>query len=120
MRLYLDDDATDAVLVRMLGSAGRDVRLPAEVGLSGSPDPVHLCRSIQERRVLLSYNHRDFELLHELVVAATGHHPGIITVRRENNPRRDLNRPEIVRAIANLLASSMPLEDQLLVLNHWR
>ena len=120
MRLYMDDDSTDAVLVRMLRNAGHDVRLPADVGLSGSPDPAHLRRSIHERRVLLSYNHRDFELLHDLVLEAAGHHPGIVIVRRENNPRRDLSRHDVVRAIDNLLASTMPLEDQYVILNHWR
>jgi hypothetical protein len=38
MKLYLDDDSVDPLLIRLLREAGHDMRLPAEVGLSGGPD----------------------------------------------------------------------------------
>jgi hypothetical protein len=41
-------------------------------------------------------------------------------VRKDNNPKRDLNDRGIVRAIGKLLASGLPLTDELHILNHWR
>ena len=120
MRLYLDDDSTDAHLVRLLTQAGHDICLPADVGLSGAADPVHLTVAVRESRVLLSRNNHDFEALHDLVLQVQGHHPGILIVCRENDPRRDLTPRGIVHAIKNLLAANIPLEDQFLILNHWR
>jgi hypothetical protein len=69
--------------------------------------------------VLLTHNHDDFELLHELVRLVGGHHPGILAVRRDNDPR-DLKPPGIVRAIRNLTRAGIPIDDYLHVLNHWR
>lgn len=68
----------------------------------------------------LPYNHEHFEELHNLVLAAGGHHPGIFVICRENDPTRDLTRRGIVQAIANLLASGIPLADGFHILNHWR
>lgn len=120
MRLYLDDDSVDAVLVRMLRQAGYDVELPADVGHAGDADPVHLSHAIRSDRVLLSHNHRDFEKLHELVSVSGGHHPGILIVRKDNDPKRDLKPAGIVRAIRKLLAANVPIADTFNVLNHWR
>ena len=60
-------------------------------------------------RVLLSHNYRDFEELHDLILAAQGHHPGLLVIRKDNDPRRDLKPSGIVRAIANLTATSLPI-----------
>ena len=85
MRLYLDDDTVNALLVRLLKRAGYDVQLPSDAGRDGSSDPVQLQHSIRTNRVLLSGNHRDFEELHELIHQAGGNHPGILIVRRDND-----------------------------------
>ena len=47
------------------------------------------------------------EELHDLVMAVQGHHPGILVVRKDNNPRRDLDEKRIVRALAKLLAAGV-------------
>jgi predicted nuclease of predicted toxin-antitoxin system len=120
MRLYLDDDSVDALLIRLLQREGHDVQTPADVGHAGAEDPVHLKLAVGEDRVLLSRNHDDFEKLHELIIQAQGHHPGIFIVRRDNDPNRDLKPAGIVRAIRNLLAAGVPLEDEFHILNHWR
>jgi hypothetical protein len=120
MRLYLDDDSTDALLVRLLRRAGHDPQLPVDAGLAGEDDPVHLTHAIREDRVLVSGNHHDFENLHDLVIQSGGHHPGIFIVRRDNDPTRDLKIPGIVRAIRNLLAAVVPLRDEFHILNQWR
>src|SRR5439155_2598756 len=91
MRLYLDDDTAFPLLARLLRQAGHDVELPADAGLAGKDDPVHLTHAIEVDRVCLSQNYRDFENLHNLVIRSGGHHPGIFMVRRDNDPRRDLS-----------------------------
>lgn len=120
MRLYLDDDSTDRMLVQRLRHAGHDVRSPSDIGQSGQHDAVHLKNAIREDRILLSRNHDDFRFLHELILQAKGHHPGIFIVCRENNPKRDLTPKGIVRAITKLLSAQVPLIDDIIILNHWR
>jgi hypothetical protein len=120
MRLYLDDDIAGQRLAQSLRKAGHDVRLPVEVGLSGADDAVHLTRAILEDRVCLSRNHRHFENLHNLIAQAKGHHPGLCVVRSDNDPRRDLSIPGIVRAIGKFLAAGVAIADQFIILNHWR
>ena len=120
MRLYLDDDSADPLLARLLRNAGHDVELPHDAGLSGEADPVHLTHAITDGRVFLTKNYRDFEYLHNLIVVAQGHHPGILVVRQDNDPKRDLTPGGIVRAIAKLEAAGVPIADSYHILNHWR
>jgi len=70
MRLYIDDDSVDPSLLRLLRNDGHDVRIPADVGLAGSSDQVHLAHAIRDRRAILTRNHGDFDDLHDLVVSA--------------------------------------------------
>ena len=112
MRLYLDDDSVSALLVRLLTHAGHDVQQPTDVGISGVDDAIHLAHAVRQDRVLLTHNYRDFENVHDLIQAVGGRHPGILVVRKDNDPRRDLHERGIVRAIAKLLAAGVPIADQ--------
>jgi len=76
--------------------------------------------AIENRRILITGNHRDFLLLHELVLKSGGHHPGILVVRRDNDPRRDMSPRWIVTALRKLLQAAVPMPDTLHVLNQWR
>lgn len=120
MRLYLDDDSASPLLARLLTQAGHEVQLPEAADLVGAEDPVHLTHAIRQSRALLTGNHSDFEDLHDLIMQAGGHHPGILVIRRDNNPRRDLTPRGIVQALDKLAAAELPLRDQFIVLNHWR
>jgi hypothetical protein len=120
MRLYLDDDSADPLLTKLLRNAGPDVEIPRDAGLSGEADPVHLRHAIIETRVMLTRNYDDFLDLHNLILTAQGHHPGILVVREDNDPKRDMKPGDIVRALANLEAAGVPLTDSYHVLNHWR
>lgn len=120
MRLYLDDDSARLLLVKLLVQVGHDVQTPGDANTTGLSDPEHLIHTISDDRVLLSGNHGDFSVLHDLVIQAGGHHPGILVVRKDNDLVRDLSPRGIELAIRNLIASGMPLADQLIVLNHWR
>jgi predicted nuclease of predicted toxin-antitoxin system len=120
MRLYLDDDSASPLLSRLLRQGGHDVQMPADVGLSGEDDAVHLTYAVKDDRALLTGNHRDFLNLHNLAMQVGGHHPGILVVRRDNDPKRDLTPSGIVRAIRNLVAANIPERDAFIILNHWR
>lgn len=120
MRLYLDDDVAAPFLTRLLRNAAHDVQIPADAGMAGKEDAVHLTHAIREGRVCLSRNYGDFENLHNLIKQAQGHHPGILVVRRDNNPKHNLFPRDVVRAIAKLLASGLPLADQYHILNPWK
>jgi len=120
MKLYLDDDSVDKLLVQLLRKGGHDICLPADLGIAGAKDSVHLRFAIRQQRTFLTRNYEDFELLHLLLLEAQGHHPGILVVRKDNDPTRDLKPAGIVRALRNLLAAGVPIADQCVILNHWR
>jgi hypothetical protein len=120
MNLYLDDDSTDGLLLRLLRRAGHDIQVPQDIGMSGESDPVHLTVAARSRRVLLSANHDDFRELHELVYYTGGVHSGILIVRYDNDARRDMTQKGIVLAIANLVAANVPIENEFIILNDWR
>ena len=120
MRLYVDEDSAHAVLVGLLVKAGHDIRSAGDFNRGGDADPVHLTRAIRDGRILFSRNHDDFKLLHELALAAGGRHPGILIVRFDNDPTRDLSPRGVVRALRNLESSGLGTADQLLILNQFR
>ena len=119
MRLYVDDDSVGHRLLQLLGEAGHDCWKPHGAGRERVKDHVHLTRAIRDGRVLLTKNYLDFLLLHELVMAAKGHHPGILIVRMDND-ERDMKPHQIVRGIFNVIQSEAETTDQAIVLNHYR
>jgi len=120
MNLYVDEDSVHRTLVRLLQRAGHDVEVPADAGLIGRSDAVQLRYSISAGRSLVSGNHDDFRELHDLIRMANGTHAGILMVRRDNDRRRDLTPRGIVTAISHLLAAGVPVENEFIILNHWR
>jgi predicted nuclease of predicted toxin-antitoxin system len=121
MRLYIDDDSVEANLVRRLRRDGHDVLIPADLGLMGSSDQVHLAYAIREQRAILTKNYGDFDDLHDLVIsAAGGHHAGILVVRYDDNPRNNMALGDIARAIQKLQQAGVPMVDSLYELNHWQ
>jgi hypothetical protein len=120
MRIYLDEDLSSALLIRLLRKAGHDVENPASVGLLGRSDPVQLTFAIHENRVSLTANYDDYNELHLLVEEAHGNHPGILVVRREHDSTRNLTPNGIVAAIRKLETAGVPIANEYIVLNHWR
>jgi len=120
MRLYLDDDSASVLLAHLLHQAGHDVQRPVDAGIAGEDDAVHLAHAARQDRVFLTHNYHDFENLHDLVVAVGGRHRGILVIRKDNDPRRDLTIRGIVRAIGKLLSAGVGIANEYIVLNHWR
>ncbi len=110
MNLYLDDNSVKAGLANLLRRAGHHVTLPADLGRAGASDPRHLATCATNELVLLTRDHDDFLDLHDLVQATHGRHAGILVVRADNNPARDMKDRDIVRAIAKLEAAGVPIE----------
>jgi hypothetical protein len=46
MKVYLDDDSASRLLSTLRRNAGHDVSIPADLGISGAPDPAHLIQAI--------------------------------------------------------------------------
>jgi predicted nuclease of predicted toxin-antitoxin system len=120
MKLHLDDDTADGLLVKLLRKAGHDIQFPREIGMVSEPDPVHLTRAIRDGRVCLTKNYNDFWLLHLLLMQAKGSHPGVLVIRQDNDPTRDLTQKGIVASIRKLESSGMPIANEYIVLNQWR
>jgi predicted nuclease of predicted toxin-antitoxin system len=120
MNLYLDDNINKGRLADRLRKAGHQVVLPAAVGLAGSTDAGHFLHAIEKQLVLVTKDHEDFFVLHRIVRATHGQHPGIFAVREDNDPRRDMKDSDIVRAIRNLEQAGVPVANEFHILNHWR
>jgi predicted nuclease of predicted toxin-antitoxin system len=120
MNIYLDDNSAKASLVNVLRRVGHQVTVPNDLGLAGASDPRHLAVCAGQLRVLLTRDHDDFLDLHDLVQATQGRHAGILVVRADNNPTRDMKDRDIVRALANVEGAFVPIENEFTVLNHWR
>src|SRR5262249_38428901 len=120
MRLYLDDNLTDRRVVAELHRAGHTVVLPAALGHAGASDAYHFAQAIHHTAALLTRNYKDFIDLHDLILTARGHHPGLLLVYLENDPTRDMTPRSIAVAIARIEAATIPLVDHVYVLNHWR
>lgn len=120
MNLYLDDNTAKASLVNLLRRAGHQVTMPSDQGLAGTTDPRHLAACVGPGRVLLTRDHDDFLDLHDLIQATHGRHAGILIIRSDNDPSRDMKDRDIVRALAKLESAGVPIENEFYILNHWR
>lgn len=115
LRLLIDEDSQALSLVNLLRDAGYDVVTANEVELMSQPDSVVLRYARETERILLTHNCQDFQALHD----TNPDHPGILAVYRDANFSNNMSRKAIVRAIANLIASGIPLTNQFVALNHW-
>ncbi len=79
-----------------------------------------LIYSIAQALPVLTLDSEDFEDLHDLVMAAGGHHAGILIVRFDNDPRHNLTDRGIATSISKLQSSGVPILDRIHVLNQWR
>jgi hypothetical protein len=116
LSVYLDDCAYAKELVALLRTAGHQVTTPADAGTTGTSDDIHLRYAAANSLVLLTKNPKDFAVLH----AADSRHGGILAIYQDNDPDRDMNYAEIVKAIANLENAGIALARSFHVLNAWR
>lgn len=86
-----------------------------EADLMSEDDYLVLDLAIQDNRVLLTRNCKDFQALHQV----NPNHPGILGIYRERQYSKNMSFQEIVKAIANLEAANIPLANQFISLNQW-
>jgi predicted nuclease of predicted toxin-antitoxin system len=120
MRLYVDEDLVSRHLIQALKRAGHDVSTPGDVALLGHSDTVQLTHAVSDRRICLTRNATDYEDLHNLILVTGGTHPGILTVRADNDRRRDMQPSHIVVAIKNVSEVLATIQDHVICLNDWR
>jgi predicted nuclease of predicted toxin-antitoxin system len=120
MRFLVDENLSSPRLASRLRAHGHDPVLTRDVGLLSVTDPRVLIYSIDQGLPVLTQDSEDFEDLHDLVIAAAGHHPGILIIRFDNDPRHNLTDRGIATAISKLESSAVAFRDQIHVLNQWR
>lgn len=115
LKLLIDEDSQAQSLVNLLRNASHDVLTVNEAGLMSQPDSIVLNYAIENNRVLLTRNCRDFKALHEV----NSSHPGILAIYQEANPLKKISYKDLVKAIANLESANFSLANQFIALNHW-
>jgi predicted nuclease of predicted toxin-antitoxin system len=120
VRVLIDENMSSRRLAVRLQAAGHDVVLASDVGLVSVSDARVMAQAVDQDRPVLTRDHEDFADLHDLVMAVGGHHPGILVVRFDNDPRHNLTERAIATALENLESSGVAVADQIHVLNHWR
>jgi predicted nuclease of predicted toxin-antitoxin system len=119
MRFLIDENLSSPRLASRLRALGHDPVMADEAGLLSVSDPRVLVFAITRDLPVLTRDAEDFEDLHDLVLTAGGHHPGVLIVRFDNDPRHNLTDRGISGAIHKLESSGIPISDRLHVLNHW-
>jgi hypothetical protein len=120
LSIYLDDSLDADLLIVLLRNAGHTVISPRDVGTSRADDDVHLEFAAQNGYPLLTANINDFENLHADFQSQGRSHSGIFLVHYDGDVTKDMTFRDIVRAIGNLLASGVPIPNEVHALNHWR
>jgi predicted nuclease of predicted toxin-antitoxin system len=119
MDIYLDDCADSDRLVSALTRAGHNIYAPRSEGTSGGDDPIHMEYAATHGYTLITKNPKDFRNLHNDYQAQGRIHSGIFLIYQDNLKGKDMEPPDIVRAISNLLASGLPIANEVHVLPHW-
>ena len=120
MKFLIDENMSSPRLSSRLRAQGHDPVLARDFGLLSVSDARVLICSISQTIPVLTRDSEDFEDLHDLVMAAVGHHAGILIVRFDNDPRHNLTDRGIATAISKLESSGVPIRDRIHVLNQWR
>jgi predicted nuclease of predicted toxin-antitoxin system len=120
MRLLLDENMSHRRLASRLRAERHDPILATDVGLLSATDPRVLIWAIAQALPVLTRDSEDFEDLHDLLVVAGGHHPGILVIRFDSDPRHNLTDRAIATALHKLESSGVPIPDRIHVLNQWR
>ena len=118
--IYLDDCSYHKLLVRFLRQRDYVVQTPIEAEISGASDNVHLEYTAINGYALLTKDPDDFSELHQIWQAQGQKHGGIWLIYEEHDSSKNMSLTDIVRAIENLIASGLPIANELHVLNHWR
>jgi hypothetical protein len=62
----------------------------------------------------------DFRDLHDLIMVAGGHHPGLLLVYFDDDQRHNMSDRAIAGALSRLESSGVTIRDHVHTLNQWR
>ena len=88
MRLLLDENMSDRRLAARLQAQGHDPVLATGVGLLSATDARVFIAAITQALPVLTRDSEDFTDLHDLIMAAGGHHSGVLVVRDPEQVRK--------------------------------
>ena len=116
IRLYMDEDAMDQVLVKALRARSIDVLTALDAGMIEREDREHLDYATKQRRVVCTFNRGDFYRLHSEYVAQGKRHAGIVLMRQQH-----LSVGEQMRRMLKLIAnkSAEEMENWIEFLSAW-
>ena len=120
LSLYLDDCADDDTLAALLRQAGHQVSTPRIAGTSGVSDREHLLFAAHRGYTLLTKDPDDFVDLHHQWRESNRNHSGILLIYEDKDVSKNMSRTRIVLAIDNLVASALPIANEIHNLNQWR
>ncbi len=120
MRILIDENLSSLRLAARLQAQGHSPILAGDVGLLSVTDPRVLIFAVTQALPVLTRDSEDFEDLHDLVMVVGGHHPGILIVRFDDDPRNNLTERGIATALSKLESTGVPIRDRIHVLNQWR
>jgi predicted nuclease of predicted toxin-antitoxin system len=120
MRLLLDEKMSDRRLASRLQAQGHEPVMTIDVGLLSVSDARVFSLAIARALPVLTRDSEDFTDLHDLIMAAGRHHPGVLIVRFDSDPRHNLTDRGVTTAIMKLELSGVPIPDRVHVLNQWR
>ena len=83
LSLYFDEDSMDQALLSALRARNVDVISAADANMLGVSDPEQLNYATSQKRVLFSFNRRDFYRLHSQYLAEGKSHQGIILAKQQ-------------------------------------
>ncbi|AFZ49236.1 DUF5615 family PIN-like protein [Dactylococcopsis salina] len=83
LSLYFDEDSMDQALIIALRARGVDVISAADAEMLGVSDLEQLDYAKSQKRVLFSFNRRDFYRLHGQYLAKGKSHQGIILAKQQ-------------------------------------
>jgi hypothetical protein len=118
--VLLEENMSSRRLAARLQSAGHSPILASDLDLVSIADARVLAWAVAQACPVLTRDHEDLTALHELVVAVSDHHPGILVVRFDNDPGHNLTERTIAIAIGNLQSSGVVVANGIHVLNHCR
>ncbi len=98
IRLYVDEDASETKVILGLRARGIDLVTTVEAGRLGVSDQEQLEFAIHGRRVLYTFNAKDFARLHREFLANGRSHSGIFVI-----PEQRYSVGEKIRRIATFL-----------------
>lgn len=120
LRILVDECILDKLLIAKLRGAGHDILTVEDLDLRRKPDHAVLEAAIADNRMVITINCVDFVELAERRVKRGAKHPGILLVYRYNVPVKELSHDDIVKAIANLQATGLALENGCHKLNDYK